>query len=274
MIRFCIVGSRIGVMMSRIVFTDLDGTLLDHDDYRYDGALPAIEELRRRGIPLVLCSSKTAAELEALQKELGLRDPFISENGGGIHFPAENRVVVLGTTYQELALQLDKIGERLQVEFQTMVDMTLAEVVAETGLPPRDAELARKRNFDLAFVVTKEIPVEALEREVDRIGFRLTRGARFFHLTGENDKGKAVRTLVNLYRKETGVDADTLGLGDSENDIPLLDAVDRPVIIPNPGSKAPLEPRRPGTITASRPAPEGWNDTVLDLLKGDWRDDP
>ena len=256
--------------MFRIVFTDLDGTLLDNDDYRYDAALPAIEALRRRAIPLVFCSSKTAAELEALQEELGLEDPFISENGGGIHFPSEDRVIAMGSTYKELALGLEQIAERLHTEFKTMVDMSVEELVAETGLSREDAELARKRNFDLAFLVGKEVPVPALEDEVAKLGLRLTSGARFFHLTGENDKGAAVRRLVALYKEQTGKRVDTVGLGDSENDLPLLNAVDRPVIIPNPGSKAPLNPAHTNAIIASDPAPEGWNREILRLLDGDW----
>ena len=69
-----------------LVFTDLDGTLLD-EQYRFDAALPAIEALRERSVPLVLASSKTLAEMVPLALSLNLTAPFIAENGGVIGFP-------------------------------------------------------------------------------------------------------------------------------------------------------------------------------------------
>src|SRR4030067_130990 len=100
------------VLLKTIIFTDLDGTLLHPRTYSYDEAKPALELIRKRHIPLVLCSSKTWAEIEAYRKRLDNRHPFIVENGGGIFIPegyfpfpvdgeARNgyRVIHLGTPY-------------------------------------------------------------------------------------------------------------------------------------------------------------------------------
>jgi mannosyl-3-phosphoglycerate phosphatase len=70
-----------------IIFTDLDGTLLDHDSYEYRDALEALNYIRHQRIPLILCSSKTKAEIEYYRKELWLEDPFIVENGAAIFIP-------------------------------------------------------------------------------------------------------------------------------------------------------------------------------------------
>ncbi len=71
-----------------VIFTDLDGSLLDADTYRYDAARAALEELTACQVPLVLCTSKTWAEVEPLRQELGNTDPFIVENGGGVYIPS------------------------------------------------------------------------------------------------------------------------------------------------------------------------------------------
>ena len=74
--------------MSRfVIFTDLDGTLLDHHTYSYDAARPALERLRKSEIPLIMVSSKTRIEIEVLRTEIGNREPFIPENGGAIFIP-------------------------------------------------------------------------------------------------------------------------------------------------------------------------------------------
>ncbi len=70
-----------------VIFTDLDGTLLDHETYSYTPATEALDLLVRKGIPLILCSSKTRAEIELIQLDLRLRHPFISENGGAVFIP-------------------------------------------------------------------------------------------------------------------------------------------------------------------------------------------
>src|SRR4029434_2576627 len=71
----------------RLVITDLDGTLLDHETYSWEAAHAAVDQLRRRDIPLILCTSKTRAETEDWRKELGNEHPFIVENGGALLIP-------------------------------------------------------------------------------------------------------------------------------------------------------------------------------------------
>ena len=67
-----------------VIFTDLDGTLLDPYTYSCTEVMPLVTRLRDKGIPLIFCSSKTRAEQEVYQKELGIAEPFIVEDGGAI----------------------------------------------------------------------------------------------------------------------------------------------------------------------------------------------
>ncbi|MFH0811726.1 MAG: HAD hydrolase family protein [Pseudomonadota bacterium] len=77
-----------------IIFTDLDDTLLDTYTHSFERALPALEFLKQKAIPLILCSSKTKREIEFYRKKLGNNHPFISENGGGINYPAASSGVL------------------------------------------------------------------------------------------------------------------------------------------------------------------------------------
>ena len=73
------------MMMSKIiVFTDLDGTLLHPKTYSFEAAMPALKLIKEKDIPIILCSSKTRAEIEVYRKKLDNQHPFVSENGGGI----------------------------------------------------------------------------------------------------------------------------------------------------------------------------------------------
>ena len=113
-----------------VIFTDLDGTMLDRDTYSYALALPALKRLLENKIPLVFCSAKTRAEQEAYRKELGIGDPFIVENGGAIFIPKGYfpfyfeyhkagdyyQIIELGTSYHEIRQALQKIKAEIQVK--------------------------------------------------------------------------------------------------------------------------------------------------------------
>jgi len=73
-----------------VIFTDLDGTLLDRKTYSWEEAVQALDSCRRSSVPVILASSKTGAEMEVIRRRLSLSDPYISENGGAVFFPVES----------------------------------------------------------------------------------------------------------------------------------------------------------------------------------------
>jgi len=227
-------------MPDTIIFSDLDGTLLDAKDYSFAAAAPALRLIRARGIPLVLCSSKTRAEIEALRRRLDNAHPFIAENGGGIFVPrgyfaeefeadafGDYRLIRLGMSYGEIRKRFVRLRERLGARMRGFADMTDDEVAALTGLSRDEARLARQRDFDEAFVFDGA-PDESFLKAIEADGLHWTQG-QFFHIMGDHDKGRAVKMLASLYRQQYGA-LTSIGLGDSLNDLPLLQAVDRAVL--------------------------------------------
>jgi mannosyl-3-phosphoglycerate phosphatase len=174
-----------------VVFTDLDGTLLDSSTYSFEAAREALDELRDRSILVVLVSSKTRAEIEPLRSGLRNEHPFIVENGGAVvvpsaYFPFELAaatthdqyvLVELGTSYSVLRRALKEIERELGVELRGYGDMSLEEIVTRTGLSRPEAELAMQRHYDEPFVVDHErCPLEALTQAVTAHGLCLTTG--------------------------------------------------------------------------------------------------
>lgn len=264
-------------MRKTIIFTDLDGTLLDPVNYSFEAALPALELIRSRGIPLVLCSSKTRAELMACRRRLHNGHPFISENGGGIFIPegyfaapieeAEPidgyRLVALGTHHAEIMHRFAALRERLGVRARGFTDMSAEEVAALTGLEREDAALAKQRDFDEPFVF-EGAPDEGFLRAIEEAGLNWTQG-RIYHVMGRHDKGRAVRLLKALYEREHG-SVETVGLGDSLNDLPMLQSVDLPVLVRHEDGRCDARIGIAGLTETRSPGPLGWNETVLQLL--------
>lgn len=271
--------------MSFLIFSDLDGTLLDHHTYSFEEARPALEEVRRRGIPLILVSSKTRAEIEAIRRSLDNRDPFIVENGGGIFLPrrsegageqgsrgargqGECQVIPLGVSYRQLRESLEAFRREKGVGVRGFGDLSAEECARLCGLSLEEAALAQQREFDEPFFLEGPGDPAEMERFFALRGLSLTRGGRFFHLKGAGcDKGKAVKRLIAPFREESSDPLLTVGLGDSANDREMLMAVERPVAVKRPdGSYAPELAGLPGIVLAPAIGPAGWREAVLGII--------
>jgi mannosyl-3-phosphoglycerate phosphatase family protein len=265
-----------------IVFTDLDGTLLD-ESYSFAAAQPALRKMAEQGIPLVLCSSKTRKEIEHYRNKLGNSHPFISENGGGIfipegYFPDETvlegfspivekdyRVIRLGTPYDVLR----KVFGELQEEgfhITGFGDLSTNELMKLTGLSTEEALLCKERDFDEPFLFNgSEGEKAALFRAIRAKGLSTTQGV-FFHLLGNNDKGKAVKILSEIFRAQYG-SIRTIAIGDSPNDRAMLENVHFPVAVQRPDGRHHPSLAQPNFFKAEGIGPDGWNSAILDLLK-------
>lgn len=258
---------------SFVIYSDIDGTLVD-ERYCYEKALSAINLVKKKKIPLVFCTSKTRAEIEAYRKKLGITDPFISENGGAVFIPrgyfkdVESgrvdgyRIIELGTPYRELRDALDKIRETIGCKITGFGDMTCEDVVSFSGLDPTSAELAKRREYDEPFRIEEGDEAEIIEF-IKSHGLNYTRGGRFHHILGNNDKGKAVRILTELFRKN-GFRGKTIALGDGENDIEMLEEADIPVLIKRPDGT--YINFKDNAIKTKSIGPEGWSEEIVKLI--------
>jgi len=257
--------------MKKIVFSDLDGTLLDHETYSYEKAKNSLEVLSKKEIPLIFCTSKTRAEIEYWRKKIGNKDPFISENGGGIFIPKSyftfdfnynekdknNYVINLGANYNKLKQSINKLKEKFEIK--SFSDMSTNEIANDANLNLTQAKLAKKREYDLPFKILNKNQEEEIIRYIKKQGLKITTGGRYHHLIGDNNKGEAVKILSRLYKKKFD-NIYTIGVGDSENDFAMLDVVDSPyLVMKKDGSYASSDYTLAGDV-----GPAGWK-KVIDI---------
>ncbi len=264
-----------------IIFTDLDGSLLD-SKYSFEKTKPALEMIKKKNIPLVLCSSKTRAEIEYLRRRLKNSHPFISENGGGIFIPdnyftfqdrtrsagtrkrTKYQIVRLGAEYHDLRTAFVELRD-MGFNMKGFGDMSVKEVSELTGLRMSDAKRAKQRDFDEPFTFRgSPYALRKLKLAVKSKGLTYTIGDHH-HLMGESDKGRAVDILSRQFRRQYGKII-TVALGDGPNDIEMFDKVDHAVIIQKPDGSYDKKIKKKKLIKADGPGPEGWNRAVLRLL--------
>jgi mannosyl-3-phosphoglycerate phosphatase len=269
--------------MPLLIVTDLDGTLLDHYTYDVGPARDVLERVAQARIPLVLCSSKTRAEIEALQQRLDLHHPFIAENGGAIvaplgyfdHIPPSavvdggRFVLALGRPYAEVVYGLRAVASAERVSVVGFADMTVGDVAEECGLPVLDAQLAKLREFDEPFRLLETDPATRSRflKALRRRGLKSVSGGRFDHVTGDTDKGRAVAELRGLMPEGIGPIV-MAGLGDGLNDVSMLREVDLPVIVRSDlnGATGRMLRKVPTAQVTNSCGPAGWAEAVTALL--------
>lgn len=258
-----------------IVFSDLDGTLLDRETYSVTAAAPALAELERRGIPVVFATSKTSAEVVALRRVLANHHPSITENGGGVDIPAgyfdagaPAESITLGTPYEKIRTALETIRKESGFDFIGFGDMSAKQVASITGLLEVEAIRAQQRRSSEPLVWTDTRAARAaFERRLRAEGLVMVRGGRFWHVQGDIDKAAGVGVLRARFQQANASDhVLTIAAGDSPNDRRMLEACDISIVVrPPDGDPMRILSRMPA-ILPERPGPAGFNVGIMEAL--------
>lgn len=269
----------------KLIFTDLDGTLLDQDDASWSAAQPALEQALNLGIPIILCSSRTFAECVHLQRQMKLRGPLVFENGAGVALPQNQFrrpslppsdeqdgfwLCRVAQPYSYVREILQGLRQQKHYQFRGFGDMNEIQIRDYTGRDAQLAQFAKQRRHSEALIwLDNAKSFDTFAKDIEKQGLRLTRGSHFIHIGSPCDKGQAVRWLTGVYQKLLGSKPHVVSLGDSGNDVAMLQAADTAVVI-RPPHTIPLQYRvrdsQQRLIISDEVGPAGWNQVVHRLL--------
>ena len=253
------------------IVTDLDGTLMD-ENYDISPAKRTLKMLAELNIPVIPCTSKTASEVRHFRMENGLSDPFIVENGAAIYGTYENKTseweLVLGKSYTELKIILSNISKKVNCHLTPLNDLSKKQIFELTGLSDQGITRALDRHWSVPFLNPPDHIFENVKLICDSYNVHVFKGNRMSHLlSSESHKGQAVSILKRHLQNQ---DVKIIALGDSQNDLPLLEYADISIVIPsingpNKYLKAGIDKGK--FILANAPHAQGWSNSVEDILK-------
>jgi len=272
------------IMLQKVVFTDIDGTLIDLISGKYGESDKLIYTLRENNIPIVLCSAKTFAEQNKIRDDLGLMDPFIVENGGAIIIPKnyfdfqfdieQTRIkeeqgyiiIELGESTREIRTKLAEIKKKLKIEFKGVADVSIEELSRLATMPIEYAKRMSEREYGETILQIKKSDIPRFTTSIEKMGIKVIHGGRFFDVTIGTDKGKAVSILINLFRKKYRNQIKFFGIGDSANDASMLKLMDVPMVVQKPDSSwSELEIKN--VIRLKGIGPEGWKSAFDKIME-------
>ena len=247
-------------------------------------AFPGFDEfmaaLEHAGVPIVWVSRRTRFQLDAPRRELAHNHPFIAEDGCGVYLPEgyfhlpQPKAIRLGrftcipvAEPQPAASEaLEKLSEETGVPVVRLASLRPRELAQNLGLPVRDAELARHRDFDepFFFAGSSSKDIERFAAETQQRKLQMRQDGVFWSLASGANLKRSVSELSKLYDRALRSHPTTLAIATSDEAKGLFPACDRTILL----SREAGETERPeGSLPGSKEiplfAPDVW-DRVLE----------
>lgn len=244
--------------MMKLIFLDIDGTLLDHDVLHDipQSAKKAIKLTRQKGNKIILCTGRTKCNVK---KELIDFETDGQVYGAGSHIEIENHLVSFNEIKPSIVLELGKAFEQIQagfvlegtkfnycnpLAFQHFHQIGRFDPSDEQGISLKEEEYLSLNDYlvcpcpinKITFYAKDDVSLISLikqyENQFDFIRHKVQKDGTISYecLLKGIDKGWAVHQVCHYYQASI---MDTMAYGDSMNDYEMLETVHRGVAMGN-----------------------------------------
>ena len=263
-----------------LIFSDIDGSFMNHRSYSYS-ILKKYILLLKNHCQVIFNSSKTFEEIKELNKSLKILSPFIVENGACIFFPRNYNNIVFDKNFfkyndylgykltnknsQLLISEINHLKKKYKFSFLSEItDLRLKKI---TNLNIQQLKKSRMRMFSNPILwEDKETKKDQFSKEINSLGYEVSFGGRFLHLCDSYNKGKAVKEFLAILKLNKNLSYKTISIGDSDNDLSMLEQTDYSCIIKSTKKKLLLNKKK-NNYYSKNIAPEGWRESLEYIFK-------
>ena len=268
-------------LKKRIIFSDLDGSFLNEDNFAYGNNVELVRKLLKENNFIVFNSSKTYIEIKEFLDNINIDLPFICENGGGIYATKDilpknhqyrDRFCIVSESERiknNTKFNLEEIKKIFSSKIMFLKDLSIEEQIKLSGLDKKSLLSAMNREFTEIVVMNS---CENVQKDfVTYLNLRnlnISKGGRFHHISSKFNKGQAMLRLVNEFKKYySNVEFITIAIGDSNNDLEMLNAADFSCLVKNRSNNELAKKINCSNLYISKnSAPYAWEEYIENYL--------
>ena len=265
--------------MKFLIFSDLDGTFLNHKNYSYDSLKDFVSKIKKNN-HIIFNSSKTFFEIKKINEDLKINFPFIVENGACIFFPknylqiSKNFFFEYDSYYGYPLVKknkkfwfdnLSKIRDKFNFNFSFFRELDNSQLKKITNLEDNEIKNSKKRLFsEPIYWNDSKINLHEFTKQVGGLKGIVNIGGRFIHVTDGYDKGFAFTKFLKLVKNDNNKFL-TIALGDSQNDLSMLELSDYSCVIKSKKKNLDLK-KKNKVYYSKKSAPDGWRESIEHVL--------
>ena len=260
-----------------LIITDLDGTLLNYETFSYKPLVPFIKKIISKKILIIPNTSKTKDEVLKFLNEIKYPTPFIVESGSAIYYPKKfnysgkikiNDFELIYSSKNKKSIHKalsSKVFKNYRNLYRITNDIKNMDLANFSGLSIENLKDIKKRDFsELIVWDSSKKNLNKFKMLLNKKDLSLLEGARFLHLKGRGDKGIAINKLLKFMKSSKITVNKTISLGDSINDIPMLNSTDFSCIIKLP-NKDYINFNGESVFRSKKEAPLGWKEALMSI---------
>ena len=219
--------------------------------------------LDHAGIPAVWVTNRSRLEFDAARRKHAHTHPFIAEGGSGVYLPEgyfhlrPEKTIRLGRftcvpmaeTLPAAAHALEALSEETHVPAVALSSLSPRELAQNTGLPQREAELVRQRDFDELFFFAG-----ASEKDVQRFvqagrekKYELRQHGVMWSLAIGASLKRCIQSLAKLYDRAVRYHPTIVGIAKPEESKELFTACDRNILLTDAKTEESSDAAEPAT---------------------------
>jgi predicted mannosyl-3-phosphoglycerate phosphatase (HAD superfamily) len=244
--------------------------------------------LAHADIPSIWITSRTRAQMDEPLRKLDHRHPFIAEGGSAVYLPSDyfhlrgekserrGRFLCIPVAQPQPAAAeaLESLSEATGAPVVPLRSLSPRELAQNSGLPQREAELARQRDFDelFFFAGASDSDIERFLEEARRRKFQLRPQGVLWSLAVGASVQQCVRQLTKLFDRALHGHAPSIGLAPWEQASELFPACDRNILLVEESEEshdeAVLRPPSGSRVRGiSMHAPEAWEEVLAQITR-------
>ena len=259
-----------------VIFTDLDGSILHRDTFKFDQIKDYIKKLINSGVHIIPNSSKTESEIIEFNQDLGENLAYISENGSVINnlnllnsnFP--NKIILSREKEELVEIFKNNVPENLQSKCKFISNLNKNDQINIFGLSETKLKNALNRKYTEPFLFEgSKNEKKDLTKILRGNSLTIQEGGRVINLCDNVNKVKSMNKVLKIYKK---IESNTkvIAVGDNYNDLDMLKNSDLPCLVFNDQFKED-QINIDNLIISNKPSPEGWADVIkMALVKLDY----